>query len=45
MMPLPMARKTCRMEKVENLYRTARAQDVIPRLRYHATNHIVASAR
>ena len=27
MMPLPMGRKTCRMEKVENLYRTARVQN------------------
>jgi hypothetical protein len=27
MMPLPMGRKTWRMEKVENLYRTARAQN------------------
>src|SRR5882724_490762 len=27
MMPLPTGRKTCRMEKVENLYRTARAQN------------------
>ena len=26
MMPISMRRKTCGMEKVENLYRTARAQ-------------------
>ena len=27
MMPISMRRKTCGMEKVENLYRTARAQN------------------
>jgi hypothetical protein len=26
-MPLPVRRKRCTMEKVENLYRTARAQN------------------
>jgi hypothetical protein len=29
MMPMRMRRKGCEMEKVENLYRTARAQHVL----------------
>jgi hypothetical protein len=31
MMPLRLRRKTRTMEKVENLYRTARAQNAMPR--------------
>jgi hypothetical protein len=31
MMPLQLRRKTCTMEKVENLYRTARVQNAMPR--------------
>src|SRR5512147_3260473 len=35
MMPIRMRRKTRGMEKVENLYCTARAQHVMPRRRDH----------
>jgi len=31
MMPMEMRRKTCGMEKVEKVYRTARAQNDVPR--------------
>ena len=31
-MPLRVRRKTCGMEKVENLYRTARAQNAVPHI-------------
>jgi len=30
MMPMPVRRKVSIMEKVENLYRTATAQNIIP---------------
>ncbi len=44
-----MRRKACGMEKVENLYRTARAQHVVPRRSDHArdragADHMVESA-
>ena len=35
MMPMRMRRKTRGMEKVENLYRTARVQNAVPRGRDH----------
>jgi hypothetical protein len=30
MMPMLLRRKACRMEKVENLYRTATAENIFP---------------
>jgi len=35
MMPLQLRRKTCTMEKVENLYRTARVQNAVPSHLHH----------
>jgi hypothetical protein len=35
MMPISMRRKACGMEKVENLYRTARVQNAMPPRPHH----------
>jgi len=35
MMPLPLRRKSRTMEKVENLYCTARVQNAVPRHLHH----------
>ena len=43
MMPMRVRRKAREMEKVENLYRTARAQHVMPRRRDHVGDHMVES--
>jgi len=41
MMPMPVRRKVSNMEKVENLYRTATAQKIIP-TRLNKSDHACA---
>jgi hypothetical protein len=42
MMPMLLRRKACRMEKVENLYRTATAENTFP-TRPNNSDHACAS--
>src|SRR5258708_19709544 len=41
MMPMKMRRKVCNIEKVENLYRTATAQKILP-TRWNKSDHACA---